>query len=184
MGDDLDYTWQGWLIFSGYLTAALICGWHGWGKSLKLPKGEACQWKFLAILLLFLGLNKQLDLQTLMICIGRTLAREQGWMEYRRQVQLLFAVGFAGLVGVVIIWCVGKGWGFYRSHRCLTAGVGLILFYVVIRAADIDHVFESRDWQKGLDQWFWIVELTGTVLAVLGALRWKVGGIHASTETQ
>lgn len=173
MDVDMDHTWQGWLIFCNYLMAALFCIRHGWNKASPLPREEVKHWKLWAILLFLLGLNKQLDLQTWMISVGRLLAREQGWLEYRRQVQLLFVACFTGVVGVGVIWWGRRHLAFYGTHRSLTAGLGLILFYVLIRAADMDHVFESWGWQPFSDQWFWIVELLGTALAVIGTYRFE-----------
>ena len=52
-------------------------------------------WFGLSILLLVLGINKQLDLQTLLTALGREIAQENGLYESRREIQLIFVILFA-----------------------------------------------------------------------------------------
>ena len=52
--------------------------------------GSPVFWLTLALLLLFLGINKQLDLQTLLNDIGRRKARAEGWYGNRRYYQTMF----------------------------------------------------------------------------------------------
>ena len=54
-------------------------------------------------MLIVLGINKQLDFQTLLTEIGRKIAHAQGWYEQRQEVQVIFVsllmlIGAAGLL--------------------------------------------------------------------------------------
>ena len=55
-------------------------------------------WNALAVGLLLLGINKQLDLQTALTELGKILAARQGWYEHRQRVQIDFIIGVV-LVG-------------------------------------------------------------------------------------
>ena len=105
-----DPTRLGWLTFGLYLLATLIC------FRRALAQGERRPWGWQSAALLFLGLNKELDLQTVLIRLSRQCARATGWFAYRRAVE--FALFLAVLF--VLLWAVTK-WSrqikaFARAH--------------------------------------------------------------------
>ena len=59
-------------------------------------------WFALCGVMVFLGFNKQLDLQTCFTQVGRDMAHSEGWYESRRTVQLIFIVILV-LLGLAII---------------------------------------------------------------------------------
>jgi len=63
---------------------------------------RAALWLFLAIVFFCLGINKQLDLQSLVTQVGRTVAHTQGWYDQRRMVQAIL-VGLVLIAGVVTL---------------------------------------------------------------------------------
>jgi hypothetical protein len=97
-------------------------------------------WLLAAATLLLLGLNKQLDLQTYLTTWGRDLARQDGWYEQRRLVQLAFLAALAA--GAAAIALVGA-WalrGAPRSVWAAAAGLGLLAVFVLARAATFHHI--------------------------------------------
>ena len=72
----------GWLTVASYFFASLLClraaGHDASAKNL---------WRALGFALIALGINKQLDLQTLFTQVGREYARSGRWYEHRRAVQ-------------------------------------------------------------------------------------------------
>jgi hypothetical protein len=97
-------------------------------------------WAGLSLMLLLLGINKQLDLQSLLTEIGRILARDEGWYEGRRTVQVVFIL----LLLVLGAWVLRALWVFCRAHLeqtrlALLGSLGLVAF-VAIRAASFHHV--------------------------------------------
>jgi hypothetical protein len=54
-------------------------------------------------MLFLLGVNKQLDLQTLLGDVGRSVSTAQGWYDKRRAVQAVFVLVFAIICGIVAI---------------------------------------------------------------------------------
>lgn len=128
-------------------------------------------WIRLGFLLFLLGFNQQLDLQTLMIEAGRALASAQGWYEYRRIVQKVFFGVFAiSLVAFGIVLAV-RWRTFFWKHRWVTAGLAVLLGFILMRAASIDHLNEdSFEAMKGA-AWKDYLELSGLVLIIGGVWR-------------
>lgn len=97
-------------------------------------------WAGVTVLLLLLGVNKQLDLQTWFTQTGRDLALSGGWYAQRRTLQFWFIVGVAGsavLALGLLRHALRRSWRRYRP-TCL--GLGLLASFVVIRAASFHHV--------------------------------------------
>src|SRR5688572_21738879 len=97
-------------------------------------------WLGLSILLVLLGFNKQLDLQSAVTSIGRGIARSGGWYEHRRTLQALFILVFflATLAAAgAIAWYLRTS-----LRRYLPALLGTLFLpaFIVIRAASFHHV--------------------------------------------
>ncbi len=126
-------------------------------------------WKALAVGLLLLGINKQLDLQTALTEFGRILAAKQGWYERRQQVQIDFIIGVV-LVGIWLIWSVLllAGRNLPRLGLALV-GIVFLCCFVAIRASSFHHV--DRLLGANLDglKINWIMELGGITLVGVGA---------------
>ena len=122
-------------------------------------------------MLVFLGVNKQLDFQTLLIVIGRAAACTEGWYDDRRIVQKLFVGALALALMGLVSWAMFRHVFFLRNHRLAAIGLGLVLIYALLRAAEIDHL-ELGASSKPADQpWLWIIEVAGVTLCILGAAR-------------
>ncbi len=170
-----DPTVAGWLTVVLYLVAA-------WAAQRTARVSRACRmvarerlfWLLLAVLLGLLGVNKQLDLQTALTEFGRIVAREHGWYEERRVVQLV-VVGALGLGAVVI------SVGLIRSLRAAPmpthvaiAGVVLLGLFVVVRASSFHHMdMLIRHRWLGL-KLNWILEIGGIMTVIIGA-QWRRG---------
>ena len=133
-----DPTFTGWLTVVAYFATAYLC-WRAAAKA-SMNKKEKWFWTGLTALMVFLGLNKQLDLQTALTFIGRDLAKAGGWYENRRIVQGIFVVGI-GLGGIAIT--TGLVWTFRRELKRLRLafiGLGCLVCFVVIRAASFHYI--------------------------------------------
>src|SRR5262245_10609472 len=106
-----DPTPMGWATVVAYLLAAVACGWAAVEDrrvGRRTGRGRPAFWWILAVLLLLLGINKQLDLQTWFTTVGRRVAREQGWYARRKEYQtaLIKAIAAGGLLGLLLLgWC-------------------------------------------------------------------------------
>jgi hypothetical protein len=100
---------------------------------------EKRTWQLLALGLLALGVNKQLDLQSAVTELGRLLAVDGGWYESRRQVQRLFVV-VIGLVGLALAALfLAYSWKAPRATRAAILGAIALVTFVVMRAASFHH---------------------------------------------
>ena len=172
-----DPTAAGWAITIAYFIVTLLC----WRAGLKektinvnIQKPERhLLWFGLSILLLVLGINKQLDLQTLLTALGREIAQENGLYESRREIQLIFVILFA-------LFCfssfVALSWwlrGCWRRYWIALLGVALLVSFVVIRAASFHHVdyLVRKSSIIGPFSMKYIVELGGILIVVFGAVQ-------------
>ena len=168
-----DPTVAGWAITIAYFIVTLLC----WQAGLKektinvnIQKPERhVLWFGLSILLLVLGINKQLDLQTLLTALGREIAQEDGLYESRREIQLIFVILFALFCFssfVALSWWLRDCW---RRYWIALLGVALLVSFVVIRAASFHHVdYLIRKWSFSMK---YIVELGGILVVGFGAVQ-------------
>ncbi|MEM9295979.1 MAG: hypothetical protein AAGA57_09270 [Planctomycetota bacterium] len=162
-----DPTVMGWATLAAYLATAVLC-WkaRAWARD----KTEAKFWIVAAAVMLLLGVNKQLDLQTLGGGWVRDWAKDAGWYEDRRKYQALFVAGVAG-VGVAAVtlaaWVTFKRWK-RLGLACL--GLAATCAFVAIRAASFHKVDVMLGKTVGPLKVNVILELGGIVLAGAGAL--------------
>jgi hypothetical protein len=132
-----DPTLIGWFTVLAYGLAALLC--YGSGKRFaNTPKGRF--WWGLALVMLALGINKQLDLQSWFTELGRDLALQYGWYGQRRLVQILFIATL--LVSAILAWLfLLKQWSNWDKYsRNATYGLVLLIVFVIARATSFHHV--------------------------------------------
>ncbi len=135
-----DPTIIGWVTVVAYLLMAAVsaraltrCGdGDGWRTRVF--------WGVVALGLIVLGVNKQLDLQTWFTQTARDHAYAHGWYESRRTVQFWFIVGIAlaGL-GATLVGLFLIRWR-WRALLLPMTGVGLLLAFIPARAATMHHV--------------------------------------------
>jgi len=169
-----DPTLMGWLTVVAYFLTTWLCfraagvaARSGFTQRLRL----ATYWFGLTLLLAFLGVNKQLDLQSLFTEVARDLALADGWYEQRRKYQLAFilSMGFAA----VFVTAAAFYW-LRRQLRRLgdgLVGVGLLLGFVAIRAASFHHVDEWLSVELLGLRFNWIMELGAIALIARSAIR-------------
>jgi hypothetical protein len=178
-----DPTLMGWLTVVLYFFAAISC----WitARKLRLEAQDADDakelraWRSIAMAFLFLGVNKQLDLQTALTEMGRLLANFQGWYDQRQSVQVAFII-------VVAITCVAAAIILVRwAHKAppstwlAFAGSIMVIGYVLIRAASFHHI-DRFIGEKILGfRWNWVLEMGG-ISVVLVASRWRRSGAERS----
>jgi len=147
-----DPTVVGWVTVVAYAVAAWFA-WQARARYLRIARKPgkdptiarnlvkmSWMWLVFFAILVFLGINKQLDLQTWFTEIGRDLSKEQGWYESRRRFQALFIT----LIALAGIGAMAFGFKIYRPvlrHVWMAlVGMGLLGTFVVIRAASFHYV--------------------------------------------
>ena len=159
----------GWFTVFCYFAAGLLC--------LRASNRDASAknlWRALGLALAVLGINKQMDLQTLLTQIGRDFARSEDWYDQRRELQRIFvgAIVFASISGAMAaIWLFKS-----RSRAFRVASIGFVSLagFVCIRAASFHHVdyFLKRSVLGA--RFNWIIEVGSIALigfAAAGARR-------------
>jgi hypothetical protein len=135
------------------------------------PARRAGLWLLFFVVLVVLGINKQLDLQSLLAEIGRATALEEGWYEERRMVQAGFigAVVGSAVVGLLALWWLVRG--HLRDFRLALGGMVVLVAFVVARASSFHHMdIFIRTTVLGIEM-NWIFELGGLVLVAVAAGR-------------
>lgn len=168
-----DPTLMGWITVAAYFLGGFLClaaalrvsGTH----SFRDP--ERRFWLVLALALAFLGINKQLDLQTWLTLAGKRIAIAQGWYEQRRVVQGIFIAGIAagGIFAVRWVWknmrhAPGPNW-------VALAGLIFLGCFIVVRAASFHHVDLLLKSGPGGLRMNWVLELGGISMLGLAAMK-------------
>jgi hypothetical protein len=170
-----DPTLLGWLTVVAYLLAAVVCAVCAWQADKIFEDAYTWQhrliWGVLAIGLLFLGINKQLDLQTWFTAVIKETAWEYGLYDLGRRAQVYFIAGMA-LVSLVVLTVLA--WTFrhvWRHYWLLLLGLLFIARFIITRAAGFYGVSLPRLSQfTGGFQINWLLEITGALLIGLAAL--------------
>ena len=138
-----DSNFMGWVLFATYALAAILAGVVLYTSAFGPVhyRREQLLWGIIAGLMAAIALNKQLDLQTLILTAGRCLAKEQGWDADRRLIQrdfILALTGLAVLAGGGIIWLLR---GIVRHNLTALLGLAALAIFVVIRGGHLFHMF-------------------------------------------
>ncbi len=100
-----------------------------------LPAKRAGMWLLLAAMMGALGVNKQLDLQSLVTDLGRVVSYLGGFYDDRRPLQVLFILG----IGVACVVFALKLWratqGPLSDFRMSLVGLCVLLAFIFIRAS-------------------------------------------------
>jgi len=134
-----DPTIIGWVTVAAYFIVAIICFRAFLRHQNDIEKNKMF-WLFLAIALFFLGVNKQLDIQSLFTQIGKDLAVSQGWYAYRRFVQASFiiAITILGIISLIIM--INKFYDSSASIKIAILGCVILISFVLIRASSFHNM--------------------------------------------
>jgi hypothetical protein len=169
-----DPTFMGWFTVAAYLAASIACAWAARMEIALARSGSraaAAFWWLFAGLLVLLGVNKQLDLQSLVTVVGRRVALAQGWYEHRRIYQAIF-IGGVALLGIAVLGAFG--WyarGVLRRSKLAVAGAAFLVTFVIVRASSFHQVDRLLGLRLGGLKWNWILELSGIVCVGIAAVR-------------
>ena len=133
-----DATVFGWITVAFYLLAVVSCIIKA--NTSKKFGGNYLFWFYLALFLLILGINKQLDLQIWFTEALKDAAQNHDWYEHRRSVQVAFivALGFGMLMTLIALRLfLANTW---RNYKLVWVGIILLCTFVLIRAASFHHV--------------------------------------------
>jgi hypothetical protein len=158
-----------WFVVAAYFAGALAA----FVASRSASRTEARFWLGVSLLLVLLGFNKELDLQSLLTEFGRTLTRAIGIYEQRRLLQGLFLLLLAGAAAFGILRLTRMLRQSSTPAKTAAAGITMLFTFILLRAASFHHV---DDWVtidvRGLRSGWWL-ELVGVVVIALSALAYR-----------
>ncbi len=134
-------------------------------------KRQRVLWLALVGLLFFLGINKQLDLQSFFTATARYLAMEQGWYDQRHAFQKTFiiAIGAAGVTAMIALCILFHK--IFRLHLFAIIGVCVLIVFVLVRALSF-HNIDGFLGTKFLGvKANWALELSGIFLIYYNAKK-------------
>ena len=168
----------GWVTVLLYFVTAALCAKVYADRRLYFSRKRRRQgyfWLSLSLVMFLLGVNKQLDLQSLFTEIARYLSHEQGWYQDRRYYQRLFVL-------LVLLSSVVVG-GFlcffyrkvYRNNLLAIAGICLLLGFVFIRASSFHHMDALINAFVVGIRVNWLFEVSGILMIAANAvwLHWQ-----------
>lgn len=170
-----DPTFWGWITVAAYFLAASLSV-----RSVRAAQlagqqwqSESLFWLILAVALFGLGLNKQLDLQTLLTELVRAMAKEDGWYRDRRAYQEAFIFIITALGAVTILIILARVRKLCSEIKIAATGLIFVICFVVIRAASFHKVdaLISSDF-FGMN-WNALLELPGILLVLGSALAYS-----------
>jgi hypothetical protein len=176
-----DPNFMGWLITAAYLITSLLCGVcaHRSDRVSILDRSGFYRifWWGLALIMLIMGINKQLDFQSLLILVIKQMAHEQKWYAKRH----IFMVWFAAVIAVfgmgLLIWMGWKLKRQWRQYGLALFGILLLITFVIIRIVPINRLNQFLSLQQGIRMIRSILEISGVALigisAFLGIVRSK-----------
>ena len=162
-----DPTVGGWITVVLYFVAVWSC----WLTSREVwQRKEVALWQAVTLMFVFLGINKQLDLQTALTEIARIIAFKQGWYEQRQIAQIWFIVAVALsclTIAISLVWLASET---PFATWVALLGTVVVLAFVLIRAASFHHIDRFiGETILGL-KWNWVLEMSG-ISIVIGASK-------------
>jgi hypothetical protein len=139
---------SGWIITLLYAGAAYLC--YRAARAERAHEHSSAEplwprfWVIATWVVGALGVNKQLDLQSLMTEVGRDVARAVGLYGARRGIQFVFILLLAaGGAAAVYAGYRRLGRAYWRRYRLAYVGGCALVTFIVIRAASLHHVDDA-----------------------------------------
>ncbi|NTZ43090.1 hypothetical protein G7A66_08300 [Altererythrobacter sp. SALINAS58] len=167
-----------WVTVAAYLFAALLSVRAAERARRSRQARDALFWRTTAFLLVMLGINELLDLQTLLTSLGRAHAKANGWYGEHRKVQYAFvlALGVATLLAATAML-----WFFRRmplSVRMAVCGLCFIALFVLLRAASFHHLDEFFGGGAPDFSWRSLQEVAGILIVIAASASYT--GVRSS----
>ncbi|MEJ2701949.1 MAG: hypothetical protein P8Z79_05855 [Sedimentisphaerales bacterium] len=168
-----DPTVLGWVTTVMYFIATGLCAVYALRIGKRVPRpsrldGHRAFWWCLTVFMLLMSINKQLDLQVLILQVARQISLDQGWSTERIVVRKWMVVGSA-IVGLILtallVWAFRRTW---RRYALALFGLVLLGSFVLIRASGGDVAILGH--HPGNFPMFRILEIGGIVC--VGAAAW------------
>jgi hypothetical protein len=168
-----DPSFMGWFtVFAYFITCIVsakvyVAGDYTFRRKRQLQKQV---WLAIAIIMLLLYVNKQLDLQSLFTQIARVIFHDFGLYQERRHYQALFILGilFTGISSIA--WLIYAYYLVIKNHLLALIGLVFLIIFVLIRAASFHHMDQLLGTSILGLKLNWVFELTGIVFIFINGI--------------
>lgn len=158
----------GWATVAAYLACAALS--VAVLRRVELNGRARGFWFLLSCVMVFLAINKQLDLQSALTATGRCIAQLQGWYGERRGFQKHFIMALLAIFAALLLLGLYLLRHELRANGLALLGLIVVAAYVAVRAVGFHH-FDALINERLLDLRFnFIFEVSGLVLVSLNAL--------------
>lgn len=168
-----DPTFMGWLTVVAYFAAAALLL-HKRRLTLSLFPSHWQQHRrillIFSLLMIGLGLNKQLDLQTWVTDVGRDLADAQGWYGKRRLVQIV-VLSILACIGIGLAVVIARVRGVLKAHRLVLVGMVFLVGFVLMRASSFFKVDRMLGFELAGIKVNWLMELGGIGIIIASVIK-------------
>lgn len=167
-----DPTLVGWLTVVVYAVAALYCIRVVRGSERLFTQQVGRQvflWRLLALVLVLLCINKQLDLQSLLTHAARYYSKQHDLYNQRRLFQKLLVIGMLAMSVLTFITGVIIYRKVLRPNVLAMFGIVFLMAFVVIRASSFHHMDRLISTTLVGFKMNWLLELGGLVLIICNA---------------
>lgn len=169
-----DPSFMGWFTVVAYFYTAILASKLYLSSSRMFAEHAVQQkqfWLFMALILFVLGINKQLDLQSLLTTIGKYYAHRDGWYEHRRVIQVSLIIGILLSMLMLTLWFLFKVKKIVKANWLAVLGLSFLLVFVMLRATSfhqMDILINATVLGVRMN---WILELIGIFAIGLTALN-------------
>jgi uncharacterized membrane protein YhaH (DUF805 family) len=106
----------------------------------RAPRAERWLWGIGATVLVGLAINKQLDLQSMLVSAARCLARGQGWYEDRREYQTEVILGLVIAAAVLVPALILLFRRAVMGNLAFVLSMSALVAFVLLRAISFHHL--------------------------------------------
>jgi len=128
-------------------------------------------WSLISLLMILLGVNKLIDLQSLFTEVGGQIAKTQSWIDQRRIVQFWFIVpsGTTALVAFLSFAIIMRS----LFRRFILAFTGLLFLFgsIFLRDVSLHHFVEILGFTPSGAKIYFVLELAGIYLILVAGIR-------------
>jgi hypothetical protein len=168
-----DPTLAGWFTVFSYFLASFLAHrvYQNSPKLVGIPHNKQCLfWLLICLVSFLMGINKQLDLQSLLTAVGKYFAHKQGWYDNRKIVQGFF-ITMIFVLGVYLInWAARFFKDILRYNWLAFAGMIFLILFILIRASSFHHMDKLIGTHFFGLKLNWLMELTGIYCITINAL--------------
>jgi hypothetical protein len=168
-----DPTVEGWAVTAAYAATTALCvaAWLRERRSPDPKKRLPQFWGALAVAMLVLTVNKQLDLHNAITAVGRRWVHWAGLYAQRRLLQATFVAIFAlaaFCVALFLTWRIGRR---LIRHPLACSGILVLACFILFRAASFHHVAMVHTPAVAADVARPLLELAGATLIAADVIR-------------